>query len=241
MQKEKPQFGEGASVSVMQNPDFEVVSDREQALIMAWANGCSKAVELTDPANVSRPGPKGMLERYAQVNFWFTELGRLINDENRILFEQLVSPVARIENENAGKYEPESTPEDYQSVIPPMGALAGYALPRIFVEHLGLNAGLQPKEVQDRLISGFSIVSEAAKTSATPIELLARTADGIIRQGNVSSEQVLDHILSRGWLEEHHAQSMVDEFKAAASQVAPDLWDVYTELSDEDKTRLDLV
>src|SRR5581483_3280990 len=118
--------------------------------------------------------------------------------------------------------------------------LAGYALPRLFLEQLGNAKALPKREIQDRLVRGIDIFSKAAIVAHTPLELLAFTAEGVLRQGDVPQEVVLKQVFSKGWLAEHNAGSVMESFKNTAWEVAPRLYEAYEALSDEQRTQLNL-
>ncbi len=132
-------FGHGSFVGDIMQPDsgFFDLDAGDQARVLGWADGCPVVKELIDPSN-SAPGrgPEAMVNRYGEVNFWFGEIGRIVEEVNPALHQQLMTPVGRLSDEPIGKYEPESVPISNFGEIAPMGTLAGFALPRIFIEHL---------------------------------------------------------------------------------------------------------
>lgn len=232
-------FGEGIFVGPLLNdPTFSDDLDiRDQARYVGFANGCPVAKELTDPNNTTPGrGPENMLHRYGEVNYWFGHIIRTAEALNPDLATQLMMPVPRFDEEPAGKFEGVSVPESHFTEIAPMGTLPGYALPRIFVRQLG-GSELPTEESQTRLDRGLAILEQATTQAESPAELLAIVAGGIAR-ADVAPLDVLHDALSLGWLGEHNAHSMLAANKAALRSKAPQLWQLYQSLSNEQKTQL---
>lgn len=242
MHKESLDFGTGSFVGqVMEDPAFFDLPVRDQARIVGWANSCPVVTELTDPGNTNPGrGPEAMLRRYAQVNLWFGFIHRAAGEVKPGLEDQLLAPVARLLDEPAGKYEPESVPPSHRTEMSPMGTLAGYALPRLFLEQLGTGQGLEREEIHGRLMQGLAILDEAIFEAETPLELLASLAEGLTANGQTTSEQAFKHIFSQGWLDEHNARTMMEQFKDVMAYKAPTLWRQYQQLDAADKARLKL-
>lgn len=240
MQREELQFGHGSFVgAIMRDPDFFEIPVDEQARILGWADSCPVVEDLIRPDNPDPGrGSEAMRGRYGQVNFWFGEIGRLVKSVNPELNDQLMEHIPRQEDEPIGKHEPQSVPLSNYQEISPMGTLPGYVLPRLFIEQLGINKDLSVREVQDRLVRGIDILGRAAITARSPLDLLALTADGILRHGDVSSETVLKQVYSLGWLGEHNAHSILNEFKTIVNDQAPHLRRAYAHLSEEEKINL---
>ncbi len=242
MRKESIDFGHGSFVgAVMDDPSFFNLPEREQARVVGWANSCPVVTELTDPANPNPGrGSEAMLNRYAQVNLWFGFIHRAAGEVKPGLEDQLMAPVARLSSEPAGKYEPESVPPSYRREMSPMSTLAGYALPRLFLEQLGTGQGLEREETNDRLMSGLAVLDEAIIEADTPLELLASLAEGLTTKAQTTPEQAFKHIFSQGWLDEHNARTMTEQFKDVMAYKAPTLWARYQALTADDKARLKL-
>jgi hypothetical protein len=241
MKKESLEFGTGSFVgAIAEDPTFWELPEREQARVIGWANSCPVVDELTDPANPNPGrGPEAMRRRYAEINFWFGFINREAQRLNPSLYSQLSARITRLPDEPTGKYEPQSVPEWHTKEISPMGTLAGYALPRIFVEQLGTAKGLTREELVSRLDRGLDVVEQAIPESGTPNEFLATVAEGLIK-ADAEPTAVLRHIVSDGWLKEHNAQTMLDDFKQAMQENAPGLWQFYSGLSEEEKRQLKL-
>lgn len=225
----------------MENQSFFDLPPREQALVAAWANSCPIPEELTDPANPSPGrGPEAMLNRYGQVNFWFGYIHRAAGEVNPGLEEQLLTPVTRLPGERPGKYEWDSVPASHHAEMPPMGTLAGYALPRLFLEQLGTGQNLAREEVRDRLINGLAVLDEAIAGAGNPLEFLALLAEGLAVKAQTTPDQAFKHIFSQGWMDEHNAYTMLAQFKSTMAQKAPRLWARYNAMSEADKARRNL-
>lgn len=238
--REQFDFGQGSFVGkAMQQPDFFELPTEEQARIAGWVDGCPVVEELIDPANTSPGrGPENMLNRYASVNFWFSYISREVKEHNPDLYDQLMTPLSRELDEPVGKHESESVPSGYVDELYPMNTLAGFGIPRIFVEQLGEG---EKSDVTDRMTRGLQIVETAIKDSNSPLELLAKIGEGLVVSGDVSPEQVLKHTMSVGWVEEHNASSTIELFKSVLADTAPTIWNAYSDLDKNQKTNLKLV
>jgi hypothetical protein len=243
MNRESLPFGHGSFVGqVMNNPDFFDMPVREQARILGWVDSCPVVLELTDPNNTNPGrGPEAMLRRYGEINLWFGFIQRAVGEVKPNLKDELVSTVPRLSDEPVGKFESESVPDYNEDFIAPMGTLAGYGLPRIMIEQLNAGDDISPRAVQDRMVTGLMALDKAIESADTPMELLAEFAEELLCMGNVRHDKILKHILSKGWLEEHNAHTMLAEFKKVLENRAPTLWSTYTTMSAYQKHVLGLV
>jgi len=232
MNRQSLEFGHGSFVGgIMADPQFFNLPARDQARVMGWVASCPVVEELTDPANPNPGrGPEIMIERYGQVNFWFGYIADEVEKLNPTLHDQLMVNIPRLKDEPVGKYEPESIPPTYLTEIAPMSTLAGYALPRLFTEQIGIGKNLTDKEVRQRYATAHASLQHAAKRAATPNELLAIMAEDIA-QSDVEPQKVLSLILPAGWLAEHNAITMLEDFKQSLAELAPNLWHEYAKLS----------
>jgi len=240
--KENFAFGEGSFVTeVMLDDGFFNAPIREQALAMGWADGCPVALDLTDPEN-QQPGrgPEAMLARYAEVNFWFTQITREVEEVNPELYDQLMSMVDRIPGEEAGLFEEASVPSDYKEKMYPMNTIAGFALPRVLVDYLKDGEPGMPA-AQDRLIKVTDLVQEAAKKAEDPLDLLVIFAGKGFDEGMFKPEKVFKHILGSGWVAEHNSMSTIAKLKSRLQEDAPSLWAEYCKLSDDDKKEMKIL
>jgi hypothetical protein len=240
-----PEFGTGHFVGyIMADPEaFFELPVRDQARVVGRANGCPVVGELTDPENTAPGrGPEAMLRRYSEVNFWFGYICSTVAEVNPDLKRDLTTPAPRLPGERAGKFEVDSVPLTHLGEMAPMGTLAGYALPRLFVEQLGTNRGLSRAEVGQRLSRGLEVLRESALEARTPLELLALMAEGLTTPdgGHTTPDQAFKHIFSQGWLGEHNAHSMMAECKRVMAEKAPTLWAKYQALTPAQKSTQNL-
>jgi len=229
-----PVYGDSEFVDIADDPENPNI--RLQAALAAYTNGCPIARELMDPE--TGRGPEAMLERYASLNFWFVHITEIAYERNEDLYYRLVTPFPRQPGEPVGRYEPDSVSEDYRDMIPPMGTLYGWALPRLLIKQMGDNESQE--ETVTRLDRGLSILEQAMDDTEDPMVLLARFAEGI-SQADVEPTEVLRSILSTGWFEEQNALSMIDALRAAMRDHAPTLWNTYSQLGQAERTALDIV
>ncbi len=234
--REQLEFGSSSFVGpALNDPSFYDLSIRDQARAIGWAVGCPVVDELTDPANPEPGrGPEEMLNRYAQVGFWFGYIVHSAEEHNPDLYSQLVQQLPRLAGEPVGIHEPQSVPDNYDTVIPPSESLAGFTLPRLLLKQIGGDS-LPKEEKQSRLLTGLRILQDAVISAQTPEELLAISAEGI-SLANVDPLITLSTVLPQGWYDEHNGDQMVASFKASLSEKAPQLWGLYCTLTDKDKS-----
>lgn len=234
--REQLEYGGGSFVGpALNDPSFYELPIRDQARAIGWAVGCPVVDELTDPANPEPGrGPEEMLNRYAQVGFWFGYIVHSAEDRNPDLYTQLMQQIPRLTGEPVGIHEPQSVPENYAEVIPPTESLVGYTLPRLLLKQFG-GKDLHVDEKQARLFTGLAIIHDAIASAQTPDELLAISAESIA-MADVEAITVLSAILPQGWYDEHNGDRMIASFKASLSDKAPQLWGLYCTLTDKNKS-----
>jgi hypothetical protein len=229
MNRESLQFGQGSFVgTVSAHPEFFLMPVQDQARILGWANSCPVVEELTDPNNTAPGrGPEAMIERYGQINFWFGYIAREVETLNPNVYEQLMTPMQRCEGEEVGKHEAASVPVTHFTEMAPLSTLAGFSLPRLFIEQLGLGKGLSTEMVRERFARGQAVLEVAATTATSPNELLALVSEGVAH-ADVDPRAILKNVLSAGWLDEHNALTMRDDFLNSLQRLAPTVWQTYT-------------
>ena len=240
--QEQIDFGDGHFVGPLYgDPEFlfhfDYPGDEDyagQARFVGHANGCPVVQEL-----IEERGAEAMLNRYGEVNFWFTEITRMAEESNYPLYQQLTAYVPRLYSEPVGKHEPGSVPDMHEYEIVPLGTLTGWALPRLFITQLG-GHDQSVEEAQGRMDRGLAVLDSAIEHARTPAELLALAAEGF-SQADLTRQDVLTQVLAEGWLEEQGAVSMVEDVKLALSLLAPEVWDAYYQMSSRDIARLHLV
>lgn len=237
--KENFQFGSGSFVgNVMSDEEFFKAPIQQQAIALGWVDGCPVALDLTDPEN-QQPGrgPEAMLARYGEVNFWFTQIAREVEEVNPDLYQKLMANEDRKTDEPAGLFEDASVPEDYRKIMYPMNTIAGFALPRVLVDCLK-DGDPDMSVAQDRLIKVTDLVQEVAAVAEDPLNLLVLFAGKGFDEGMFKSEKVFKHILGSGWVAEHNSMSTIAELKSRLQEEAPSLWAEYCKLSDDDKKEM---
>jgi hypothetical protein len=226
-------FGTGQQSDLLNNPAFYDLPLEQQASELGSRTGCPVAQELIHSDAPGR-GPENMRDRYGEVNFWYRYITHDLESANGSLAEQFKQPVPRAEDEPVGKHEPESVPAAYQKFIPATETIYGYSLPRMIIDQLQC-PGSDQVETQRELIFVLGAVEDAAKVSQSPMELMARTAEGFAGHG-ANIDGLLKQMLGQGWVELHNAMSMTDAAKAALREYAPQVWEYYNSLSEADKT-----
>lgn len=236
----KLEFGTGSFVGDYLHQDMEILSERDQARALGWADGCPVALDLTDPSNPAPGrGPENMINRYGEVNFWFTQIVREVAEVNPSLADQLKQHVYRQSDEPVGLHEPESVPEEYYEQMAPMNTLAGFALPRLFTANLHA-AGDDREIMQQRMHDGLDVVTAAAQETEDPLALLAVIAGEFSNRKFLSDEAILKSVLASGWMKEHNGRHTVTEFKKQLEERAPELYAHYTAISADERALLKL-
>jgi hypothetical protein len=240
--KEQLAFGQGSFVrEALNDKAFHELPIRDQARAIGWAVGCPVVEHLTDPANTEpNRGPENMLKRYGEVGFWFGQIVRTANELNPALADQLTMSIARHDDEPVGVHEPESVPSYYAYEIPPTETLVGYTLPRLLIKQFGGNELPQEERLQ-RAVAGLDVLDDAVQTAGYPEELLAIFAENIANEGELTEEEVLAAVLPTGWYDEHNADHMVVATLDALRLRAPNLRDVYSQLSEEEKAERNIL
>ncbi len=230
-------FGTGSFVGdIMDDETFFDMPAEDQARFLGQRAGCPVVEELIHP-DTGR-GPEAMAHRYTQVNFWYGFIRREIDHYDKPLFEKFSKVTPRKEGESVGKYEPESVPENYTEIMTPINSLPGFSLSRMMMEQI--EAGENRDERQQRLVTGLRVIERAIKKSKTPLELMARVAQGLAEDG-VNYDKIIKLILGQGWMDEHNAKTMLGEGKDALKEFAPVMWEYYEKLTPEEREEKGLV
>ncbi|MFZ1802246.1 MAG: hypothetical protein WAW62_03265 [Candidatus Saccharimonas aalborgensis] len=227
--RDRVPFGNSFAVdlpSLRASDEYHTLGDRDKALIEGWICGCPITQALTAPESDGGRGAAAMYERYAEVNDMFRYVATKAAVVNHDLFEQLVSNTPRNPDEPAYLFEKESTPANYGTDMPPIGSLPGYAIPRILLEVNGPSL--------EHEVDIDSLLDQMLRASSTPIDLLAMIAGSCFSAG-MDAKRILYHSLGRGWIEEHTATSMTSSLLEAMRLKAPKLWEIYRDMSAEEK------
>ncbi len=202
------------------------------AIELAWSNGCPQAQSFIDK------DPKLMMLRYAETNFWFGYILETTKILNPGLYNQLVNPTYRKNNEPVGKFEASSVPPSHETQISPMSGLYGYALPRLLIEIIGRN---EPRS-QKRMLAALEILDFCVSKSKlrTPSELLADLSNNAVSFG-VDKDMVLHHVFPIGILTEENCRKTFKEFTELLRQTSPSLYEHYQSMTPARRKELELI
>ncbi|HZP55450.1 MAG TPA: hypothetical protein VFB03_01630 [Candidatus Saccharimonadales bacterium] len=240
MKREQLEFGSGSFVGdVLRRPSFFKLSSRNRARVLGWANGCPIVEKLTDPENKAPGrGPEAMINRYGSVNYWFGLIAKQTRELNPDLYRILKKPLHRRHQDKPGIYEKKSVPPSYVDKMAPMNTVAGYSMPRLLIEQMGIgNPDLTFDERADRMMRGVDALEKAIVDSKKPGEMLARLAGNLAEVGDLGDMQILRQTFSLGWFVEQNDPLSLYEVRMNLAKVAPDLWKTYTGLSAEEKAQ----
>ncbi|MBP9738064.1 hypothetical protein KBD20_00075 [Candidatus Saccharibacteria bacterium] len=233
--KDSFEFGTGSFVGDYLQNNVGDLSTHEQALALAWPAGCPVAIEVTNPNNTDPGrGPEAMLRRYAETNFWFGQILREISEVNPSLSAEMMKNLTRKAGEPVGKYEPESVPEEYTEELAPRNTLAGFALPRLFVEYLHA-AGDDRDTLQSRVATGLDFITSASRDAEDPLDLLALVASRLHTEGELTDERIFKHVFSAGWVREHNSVSTLQDLAEKLHVRDPNMYQRYSQMSAEEK------
>jgi hypothetical protein len=224
-------FGTGSFVGdIMKDDEFFKLSIEDQARFLGQRNGCPVVEELIDPDHGR--GPEKMKNRYAEINFWYGFISREVSHYNQPLFEKFSKSIPRKEGETVGKHEPESVPDNYAQTMAPLQTLPGFSLPRMLTEQI--QSGKDIDERKQKLVTGLQVVEDAVKESQAPAELMARVAEGLVKDG-ANIDNITKLMLGQGWMDEHNAHSLLNEGRNALQEFAPTIWEHYEGLTPEQR------
>ncbi|MEI6850357.1 MAG: hypothetical protein WCK26_00135 [Candidatus Saccharibacteria bacterium] len=223
-------FGTGSFIGDMQKSGIINAPIDEQARFTGGRAGCPIVEKL-----IKERSPEVMLDRYIGINTWYKFINQEILKEcNPSLYDEFTKQIDRIEPVPSDGYEQQSVPKNYVEAMAPINAIYGFSLPRMLIIQMEYD-GKNQSDMQPRLFAGLQIIEDFAKISKTPMELMARVAEGFVGCG-VDEPLILKQILSQGWMDEHGAQTMFKEAEGSIKEFAPILWDYYSHLSDDERT-----
>lgn len=201
----------------------------EEATLLGWSHGCPIVRELIGPD--SSFSPEWMLQRYASVNKWFTDLCKVAQQTNPSLYRQLRKPTLRFPDEPVGKHEPLSVPFQHLTHIAPMDTPCGYASPRLPIEIIRLGGNIPEKtEI------AYAIMVDAVQKAKTRRELLAILSEKVVLAG-VDPVYVLEHTLATGILDEENCRREYIKLAEELEVKAPNIMRAYIGLNSADKAR----
>jgi hypothetical protein len=241
IKRNEDDFGRGKFITDIQSEGgdhFFGASVLEQALRLGYVNGCPVAIELTNPKNTDPGrGPENMLERYGEVNFWFTYIEDQLKELNPNMAAEFVAGVPRGPFDKVGDYEEGSVPDSYTDRMSPLGTLAGYSMPRLLAEQVG-DGEDGTMVASARMTRGIDSLRKAIKGALYPEELLVLFGENIALAGDIPVERVLKHVFSAGWLKEHGAESMMADAQTIAVAKAPNLMETYNLMTQAEREQL---
>lgn len=203
----------------------------DQVTEMGWSHACPVIDEV-----IKDYGPEWTLKRYAECNFVFGLVVESARDLNPKLYEQLTTPVARLEGEKPGReFKQELIPDGFYEKMSPLSTPWGYAIPRVVIEEMGRGENNKDRTPK-RLLKSLSMIDKAVKTSKTPVELLVKLSEQSARL-DADPKAVLSHVLANGILVEEGCKTMFDEIKAKIDKSAPTIKQAYDSMSNEERTK----
>lgn len=234
-------FGSGGQTSPwrIDGIPYADLDPHDRARVQGWMNGCPVVEALTDPANGR--GPDEMEYRYKLVNDASMHIFELVYGLNPSLAESLNQGTSRNKEEGVGVHETESVPDSFFEEMSPLGTLVGYSLPRLFIEQAGLNEEITPEAREARAYTADRLLRDLCVSASSPESLLARYAESLGTNGDITPQRILGRILPEGWYGEHQATNMLEGFKRELEHSAPSLWKEYESMSPAEKASLKIV
>jgi hypothetical protein len=238
MSSESIKFGSGSFVGhLASDPEFPEMSDQLLAEYVGYSVGCPVVQELTLPES-GRGGPEAMARRYGEVGFWFRYMARRSEELNPGLAYVFETSYKRLGHEAVGHYEPQSVPPQYSKYMPPTETLVGYALPRLFIDHIGTNQDIPEEERAVRLKSGLEFIEESIYEAESGEDLLALMAEKIVKSGTVEPIEALQRILGTGWYKLQNSRTQAGNLMPALlKRSKKNLLQLYVFMSPEEKER----
>lgn len=246
------EFGKGALLGD-QGDNFFQKPIEDQVRELGWSHACPVVDEVirnygdefaqkhieAKPEDIHRGGAELARARYAECNFVYGSIINTALELNRPLYEKLVKPVPRLENEPDGDHGLEFVPKSHLKQMSPMSTPVGYALPRVVIEQMG-RGEKNSERTPERMQKALEIVEEAIKVSKTPIELVIKLSEDVSKL-DADPKSVLYHLLSAGILHEENCVTMFKDIIAEMRKSAPVLTEAYDAMSSKEKQELDIV
>ena len=243
------EFGEGTLIGDNGENFFDKPLE-QQVKELAWSHACPIPEEVivaygekfadqnanSSPKEIFEGGATLAKERYAECNFVFKIIVETAKQENPSLYQDLIKPVERLENEPLGEYNHKNVPVSFENQMSPMSTPAGYALPRVAIEQMGTRKERSPERIQKAL----EAIDITVRSSTTPIELVINLSEKVSTM-DADPKTVLYHLLSKEILEEENCVSIFKEMIKELRKSAPTLSKVYDSMSTEEKKALGIV
>lgn len=246
------EFGGGTLVGD-NGDDFLNKPLEQQVRELAWSHACPISEEVivaygkdfadnnpnASSEKVFEVGATLSKERYAECNFTFGLILEIAKQNNPSLYQELIKPVERLENEPPGKYNHQNVPASFEKQMSPMTTPIGYALPRVVIEQMGRGENKEER-TQDRVLKALDVIDACVKSSKTPIELAINLSETVANM-DANPTTVLYHLLSDGILKEENCLSMFEEMVKELRKSAFTLSKIYDSMSSKEKQDLGIV
>ena len=243
------EFGGGALIGDNGDNFFDKPLE-QQVKELAWSHACPIPEEVivaygekfanqnasSSPKEIFEGGATLTKERYAECNFVFGIIVETAKQENPSLYQELLKPVKRLENEPLGEYNHRNVPVSFENQMSPMSTPVGYALPRVAIEQMGTRKERNPERIQKAL----EAINTCVTSSTTPIELAINLSE-MVANMDANPKTVLYHLLSKEILEEENCVSMFKEMIKELRRSAPTLSKIYDSMSSEERKSLGIV
>lgn len=207
----------------------EIIKEARDA---GWSDGCPVAQRLTSPS--SPYDPEWMLQRYTEVNRWFTYLCMEADKLNPTLGWWLKKSISRLMGEPVGEHEPASVPFLHLTQIFPMDTPCGYASPRLPIEIIKLGKNKMATTEQ-----AYLLMVDTIREARTPRQLLARLSERVVLAG-VDPVHVLQHTLAAGTLKEESCFTECRKLVQCLEIDAPTVMNVYARLNQHERADLEI-
>jgi len=207
----------------------------EQVNAMAWSEGCPVREKVKARYVGKGEGLEGARDRYGEVIMARLEVYDAVKEVNPALNALLTNlkTMHRFVWEPVGEHEAVSVPESHTYEMDPNNTPWGYAIPRLYLMFVGNKKERTP----DSSFDGLMIAESAAEISSNPYEYVLNFGS-LAETSGADIDQVLKTILSNGYLNEENTQSLYRGLLYTMQDIAPKLWNRYTQLKPEDRARL---
>lgn len=246
------EFGAGALIGD-DGDDFLDKPLDQQVKELAWSHACFVSDDVivaygknfannnpySSSEKVFEVGATLTKERYAECNFTFGLILEAAKQNNPLLYQELIKPVERLENELPGEHNPQNVPSSFEKQMSPMTTPVGYALPRVAIEQMG-RGEKNAERTQERMLKALNSIDTCVESSKTPIELVINLSERVANM-DANPKTVLYHLLSAGILKEENCLSMFKEMVKELRKSAPTLSKIYDSMSSQEKKDLGIV
>ena len=188
---------------------------------------------------VKQKGEEMARQRYAECNFVFGMITEAAKVGNPDLYEKLLTPSPRVDDERVGIYYRGYVPKTHSEELSPLSTLWGYALPRVILEQMGRGENNEERNAE-RVIEAMKMIDEEVRVARNPEELVAKVAERAVN-GSTDPKAILGHLLSTGVYEEENCREMAITIYQAMRDFSPKLTEVYDALSRTDKGTLGIM